>query len=112
MIPGTIGLDIFSELDRVTGSAKICVLDKTVTELDVLFEREKGQIKKAAKLAKSMIVAKKIKVITTKSKKYVDDLLVDLKDEYIIATQDKELKKQLKRVIILRSKTHLEMIEI
>ena len=93
-------IDIFSELNRIIDfEYEIYILDKTLDEL-------KG--KKLGKIAEGVIKQKNIKIIKTNEGK-VDDLL--LEQEGIIATQDIELKRLLKkkekRVITIRQKRFL-----
>jgi len=112
MIPGEIGVDIFNELERVCQfEYQVYILDKTVKELEKIVEKQKGKYKEAAKLGLSLIKAKNIEIIPTEGDQYVDDILVELQNEYIIATQDKALKTKLKNIIILRQKKYLELIE-
>ena len=90
-------VDIFSQLQEY----EIYVLDKTLQEL---------KNKKYEKLAKELIERFNVNIIKTSSKKNVDDLLIEYK-EYIIATQDKNLKEKLKKAkistISLRQKKYL-----
>ena len=60
----------------------------------------------AAKLALKLIKAKGLKILDI-NQKPVDKILTELSKEYIIATQDKELKKEIKNKIILRQKKYL-----
>ena len=99
-------VDIFKELERICDfKYKISILDKTLEEL---------KNKKDEKLVKEIIKKKNINIIKTNSDKYVDDILKDIKDKNtIIATNDKELKKQLKKpIIILKQKKYLELRNI
>jgi len=96
-------IDIFKELERICNfKYKISILDKTLDEL---------KDKKDEKLIKEIIKKKKIKIIKTKGT-YVDDILKNIKDKnIIIATNDKELKKQLKTpIIILKQKNYLQLL--
>lgn len=95
-------IDFLGELDKLINFKKeVCVVDETLNEL-------KG--KPQEKLINEIIKEKHIKVIKTEINKNVDDLLLDLKD-IIVCTQDKELKRKLKkqgkRVITIRQKKYL-----
>lgn len=95
-------IDFFSEIDRICNFPyKLTVLDKTIEELDKVRPKELKLIKK---------YLEKIGKIETRED-YVDDALIKLSQkEYIIATQDRELKKQLKGpIIIIRKKKYLEI---
>lgn len=108
---GRFRLDIFSELNRICQFPyEIFILDKSINELNYLTEKGKGKDKDAAKLALQMIG--KFKIIKTETDENVDDILAKLSDEntYII-TQDKELKKRIKKnLIVLRQKKYLKFI--
>lgn len=110
LIPFQFRVDIFSEIRRVCDfNYSLCILDKTEDELNRIAEREKGKARERAKLALKLIRIKKIKKIKTEEEGSVDDLL--LKQDAVIATQDRELVKRLKgrrlRVIQLRQKKYL-----
>ncbi|MBI4453720.1 hypothetical protein HY636_03690 [Candidatus Woesearchaeota archaeon] len=132
MIPGNFGVDIFGEIERIcTFNYKLYIIDKSIDELKSLPEKAKNErtkTKTAVNIALALVnkleKEGKLNIIPTKTDKelaekyanmYVDDIIKDLAndahDEYIIATTDVELKKHLKRVIILRQKSHLELIE-
>jgi rRNA-processing protein FCF1 len=123
MIPGSFRVDIFSEIERVMDEPyQICLLDRTVDELNKIFNEQTGKHKAAAKLALSLIKHKKPRILRAKSlnmaadskNTIVDDSLLSISGEdTIVATQDSELKKKLKskgaKIIILRGKKHLEI---
>ena len=110
-------VDIFTELDRVCNfDFKLFVLDKTIEELEKIVGEQKGKNKEAAKIALKLIAIKKINIIKTKSNRKTDDVIRDIaaKDNYIVATQDKDLKRRLvnqgNSVIILKQKQKLAVI--
>ncbi len=95
-------IDFISELDRILDDKyELYILDKTINEL---------KNKKNSKLALKLI---KNKVDVIKADKGVDESLLELND-CVIATQDKELKKGLKKkglkTIVIRQKRYLELI--
>ncbi len=94
-------IDLFSEIARICNfSYKLAVLDRIVEELEKLKPKELNLIKK---------YLEKIEIIKSKEN-YVDKELIFLSKDCIIATQDKELKKQLKGAcIIIRQKKYLEL---
>ena len=117
LIPHQFGVDIFTQIDRIMHfKYKIFVLDKSVEELKKVIEGQKGKSKDAAKIALKLIAIKNIWVIKTESDKKTDDTIVELsrKDNYIVATQDKDLKRSLINhgieVIVLRQKKILVLI--
>ena len=95
-------VDLFEELKRICNfKYNIKILDKTLKELEN---------KPNGKLALKFIKQKNIKLINTTKRLYVDDLLLQLDKSYIIATNDKDLKRKLKNhpIITLRQKKYLK----
>ncbi|RLE40800.1 DNA-binding protein [Candidatus Woesearchaeota archaeon] len=118
MIPATLGVDIFREINRICQfNYEICILDKSIEELSKIIEKAKGKEKRAAKTALALIKKKNIKIIKTHEKKLdVDSILLKkAKKDAIIATQDIELKEGLKKIkakhITLRQKKYLMLSE-
>jgi len=114
LIPAQFNVDIFSEIERICDFPyQLCIIDKTLSELDSIIENQRQKYKNAAKLALKLLKSKAVKIIKTKKDKYVDDLIFNLAEntEIIVATQDKELKKRLKKPIItLRQKKYLKIM--
>ncbi len=117
LIPALFKVDIFEEIKRICDfQYELCVLDKTLDELEkVIQTTKKGKDKEAAKLAMGLIKSKHINIIETESIKNVDDLILDLlnQGDYIVATQDKALKDKIRaknaQIIVLRQKNHLKL---
>jgi len=120
MLPGQYGLDIISEIKRLCDFRyELVVLKESLLELDSIIEssKSKGADKKAAKLAKTLVLqlkkGKDLKIASLNHSKYVDDLLVSLaREQAIIATADSELKKRIKAlkdytIITPRNKKYL-----
>ena len=118
LIPFQFNVDIFAEIDRIcVFKYKVYVLDKTIDELNKITKDKKqsGKNKLAAKLALQLLKAKNVNIIKTTKDLLVDDLLVEIADKNtIIATQDIELKRKLKKkrikLIILRAKKRLILV--
>ena len=118
LIPARFKVDIFTEIDRIMKEPhEICILDKTIDELEKIIKEQRGKDKEAAKLGKKIAEAKKIHILKTDKLKNVDRILIEKaeKDKFIVATQDAELKKELKnkgiKIITLRKKKHLTIEE-
>ncbi len=111
LIPGLFKLDIFEEIRRIADFPyKLCILAKSIDELEKIIKEQRGKNKRAAELARQLIKSKDLNIMTLNSGKSVDDLLFELKEEYIIATQDKELKKRIKNnIIVLKQKKYLKL---
>jgi len=117
MLIAQFKVDIFTELDRICNfNYKLFVLDKTIEELKDIIETQKGKHKAVAKVALQLLKLKKVTVVKTGSKKHTDDVILDIasKDDFIVATQDKDLKRRLINqgvgVIVLRQKKMLAII--
>ena len=117
LVPYQFRVDIFTQINRIMHfQYKIFVLDKSVEELKKVIEGQKGKSKDAAKIALKLIAIKNIGVIKAESGKKTDEVIVELsrKDNYIVATQDKDLKRSLINhgieVIVLRQKKILVLI--
>ncbi len=98
-------IDLFSEIERVClFSYKLVILDLTIKELEKVKPKELSLIKK---------FISKIEIISSKYEKVDQELIGLSKKGFIIATQDLELKKQLKGpVIVIRQEKYLEIRNI
>lgn len=92
-------IDFISEIKRIANlNYTLHIFKGTLNELEG---------KKLEKLAKDIIKKKNIKVINSKNS-YVDKDILNLKGNYIIATNDKSLIKKLKLPIIrIKQKKYL-----
>ena len=118
LIPGELGIDIFSEIQRIMDEPyEICVLDKTLEELQAIISRSKGKDSFNAKLGFIMVKQKSLKTIKSSAHDYTDKAITEFArkqpDKVIVATQDKELKKALQkipvRIIVLKQKKYLSL---
>jgi hypothetical protein len=117
LIPGEKGIDIFSEIERILSEPyDLCVIDKTVDELDKIVEKSSKKNEGFnAKLGIILLKQKNLKTLKSFSEEYADRAIVEYAkknaEKVIVATQDKELKEQLKkipvRVIQLRQEKYL-----
>ena len=114
LIPYQFKVDIFSEIRRICDfNYEICIIDKTIDELRKIMMTP-GRDKLGAVLALQLLTHHKVKKILTKKDKSVDDLIVDMAGkDILVATQDMELKKRLKknkvRLIVMRQKKYLAL---
>lgn len=102
-------IHLFEEIDRIFNEEyQIFILSTSLKELEKLINTSRGELSSRAKLSLQILKQKKVKTLISKGK--VDDTLVKKKD-FIIATQDKELKKRIKnKILTIRQKSHLELI--
>ena len=110
-------VDIFTQIDNIAHfKYELFILDKTLDELKKIVEEQKGKDKDAAKVALKLIAIKNIGVIKTEESGETDEIILKTasKDDFIVATQDKDLKRRLinqgASVIILRQKKTLAII--
>jgi len=107
-----LNLDIFDELeDCCDFPYELFILEGTMDELYKIMDKQKGKFREAAKLALQLVEAKEISIIPERG--YVDDLLVEhSKQGDIVLTQDKALKKRLKKpYLVIRQKKLIVLIE-
>ncbi|MFB6203891.1 MAG: hypothetical protein ABEK01_05365 [Candidatus Nanohaloarchaea archaeon] len=106
--PFQLSLDLFGELDRLYPEAEIYTLK------DALQEAKSIEGGKYGDLVEKLIETQEMEVLETEREEEVDDILVDVSDEFVIATNDRELKERLldrsREVVIIRSGDHLEAI--
>ncbi len=106
--PFQLNLSVFDELERLYPHAETYTLEDVIQEAKSI---ESGKYKA---LVHKLVETQDMEVLETEGSGSVDDLLVDLADEYVIATNDRELKQRLlekdAEVVIIRSKNHLEAL--
>lgn len=105
--PFQLSIALFEEIDRLYPYNQVYTIDDAVNEAKSI---ENGKFKD---LVPQLIEKSVIEVLETEGEGEVDDLLVGLCDEFVIATNDKELKNRIlsrdRPVILIRSGTHLEV---
>ena len=106
--PFQFSFDIFEEIERIFPKSKVYTIDDAVEEAKSI---EGG---KYGKLVEKLIEKKNIEVLETEGKGEVDDLLVKISRDYVIATNDKELQDRLlevdAEVIRIRNESFLEVL--
>ncbi|MFH1400240.1 MAG: PIN domain-containing protein [Nanoarchaeota archaeon] len=113
MVPGSLGVDIFAELDRIMMHPfEVVVLQSSLDELAALAEEGKVVDRKAAKLALQLVQRKPLKIAQGSSALYVDDQIVEMAGkDVLVATVDSALKARVRRkgasVITLKQKKYL-----
>ncbi len=109
LIPAEMKVDIFTEIDRVfNDTVQFYVLDKSLSELGKIAEIGCQKEKLAVKMTKSLLKTQNIKILNSDHEGSVDDILVRLSKDYIIATQDKGLKRRIQHNLLsLRQKKYI-----
>lgn len=117
LIPSALGVDIFKEIARIADfKYGLCILDRTRDELDRIINTQSGRHRSAAKLALELISAQHLKILKTETHKNVDELILSKANSrnFIVATQDRELKRKLRLknvpIIVLRQKRYVRII--
>lgn len=112
LIPEKFKVDIFTELHQICDfKYQIYVLSQTLEELRKLKNTGNLSDRRAASIGLSLIKSKDLKILS-ENEGYADDVAESLaKKNFIVATQDKELKNKLKKLkveyITLRQKKYL-----
>jgi uncharacterized protein len=89
-------IDWEKEFHRVLNEKfEIIIIENVLKEIEKLIEQG-GKKRKEAKLTKTIITTKKYK-IKKGEEKHTDDVLFELSNKFLIATQDNELKKRIKK---------------
>ncbi|MFH1770370.1 MAG: PIN domain-containing protein [archaeon] len=117
LIPGQFNVNVFAEIEHLLGkSVKLCIIDKTIEELNKITVLGKAKDAAAAKLGMALTGAylkqKSLKILPSFPNRSVDDAIVAKSNKKIyIATQDKELQRRVKnkgaQVIALKQKKYL-----
>ena len=106
--PFQLSIDLFEEIERLYPFAEVYTIEEALEEAKSI---ESG---KYGNLVEKLIETQDIEVLETEGEGIVDDLLVNVSDEYLVATNDKELKQRIvdkgRPVMLIRSKNHLEVV--
>jgi len=105
--PFQMNLGIFEEFEEKYPGCSIYTVDLVVDEAKSIEEGKYGG------LVEKLIEAQGIEVLETEGNGFVDDLLVDLSRDFLIATNDKELKNRItskgRPVAFIRSRSHIKV---
>ncbi len=105
--PFQFSFDILDEIERLYPGCRLYTLDEAIHEANSI---EGG---KYIELVEKLLETQDIDVIETEGEGNVDDLMLELSREFLVATNDKELKRRIKDegrpVLIIRSESHLEV---
>jgi rRNA-processing protein FCF1 len=101
-------IDIFQEIERIFPQSDIYTIEDAVQEAQSIEDGKYGE------LVQQLIQKKDIQVLETEGEGEVDDLLVQTSRDYVIATNDRELKERLLKVdaevIHIRNESYLEVL--
>ncbi len=106
--PFQFSFDLFEEIEKLYPENQLYTLESIIQEAKSI---ERGKYKD---LIDKLIETQNIEVLEKSHDLDVDDVLVESPQHYVIATNDKELKKRLldrnREVVIIRSKNYLKVI--
>lgn len=106
--PFQFSFAVFDEIERLYPVHELYTLDDALNEAKSIEEGKYGG------LVKQLIDNQGIEVLETEGEGSVDDLIVEVSDEFVVATNDKELKQRLldrgREVLIIRGGNHLEVV--
>ncbi|HLD05312.1 MAG TPA: hypothetical protein VJG90_06350 [Candidatus Nanoarchaeia archaeon] len=111
LIPELYRVDIFAGIQELMNEPyELCIMDKTIDELNKIVQTAKTKDKEAAKLALQLIKQKDLKRLPCSDT--VDECILNGPVDYA-ATQDRDLKRALKakgvKIITLRQKNYLKV---
>ena len=110
LVPYQFGVDILEEIRRILPQAEVYTVPQVVQELEKL-RRGKLHEKLAARIAEKLL--ERVKILEVDRNKPTDTVLLELaKKGYVIATNDRELRRKVREsggyTIYLRERSHLE----
>lgn len=104
--PFQLSIPLFEELDRLYPYADLYTLEDAVQEARSI---ESGKYRD---LVDQLLDSRDVEILETEGSGTVDSLILELSDEFVVATNDRELKRELldrgAEVVIVRSGDHLE----
>ncbi|MBS3136729.1 hypothetical protein J4401_07290 [Candidatus Woesearchaeota archaeon] len=115
LIPCLFKVDIFAEADKlILEKYSSCIVEQSIRELKKIMTSGNGREKRAALFALSIIKKKKLEILFFSGKDADSAILEAARaNDIIVATQDRELKIELKKLkkktLVLRQKSHLEL---
>ncbi|MEF8880837.1 MAG: PIN domain-containing protein [Candidatus Nanohaloarchaea archaeon] len=104
--PFQMNISIFEEFEEKYPGCSFYTLDEVMEEAKSIEEgKYRGLIEK--------LVDGEVEILETEGNGFVDDLLVELSDEFLIATNDRELKQRIieegNPVAFIRSSSHVKV---
>lgn len=106
------GIDIFSEIEKACDFRhEILVAEGTIRELQKIQQEQRSKFKRAAGLALAILKSKKIAVLPGEGE--VDDVLAAQSQQgYMVLTQDRGLKRRLRKpYLTIRQKKRVIVVK-
>lgn len=105
--PFQLNVSIFEEFEERYPGCSFYTLDEVIKEAKSI---EGG---KYGTLVEKLVEKEDVEVLETQGNGFVDDLLVDLSDRFLVATNDKELKNRIldegRPVAYIRNSSHIQV---
>jgi rRNA-processing protein FCF1 len=104
--PFQMNIAIFEEFEEKYPGCNFYTLDEVMEEAKSIEEGKYGGLIEK-------LVEGEVEVLETEGNGFVDDLLVDLSDQFLIATNDKELKQRIVKkgrpVAFIRNSSYIQV---
>ncbi len=113
LIPAQFKVDVFTQIEELLDEPFVlCVVDKTISELNKLCAAGREKDRFAARLGLVLLRQKNLKTLRSFSRKNTDDIILKKSDKNTyVATQDRALREKLRKkgagIIGLRQKKYL-----
>lgn len=115
LLPFQFKVDIFAEIERLIGKFEPIVLSTTLNELKKLVDLRSVKTSRLALSAMELVKRCRIIEVDVRSEENYDDVILRIAKEnnYIVATNDKLLRRKLRRAgittIFLRQRAYLDV---
>lgn len=104
--PFQLNVSIFEDFEEMYPRCDFYTLDEVMEEAKSIESGKYGGLVEK-------LVEEEVEVLETKGNGFVDDLLVDLSDQFLVATNDKELKQRItekgRPVAFIRNSSHVRV---
>ena len=104
--PFQMNVSIFEDFEEMYPECDFYTLDEVMEEAKSIESGKYGGLVEK-------LVEEEVKILETEGNGFVDDLLVDLSDQFLVATNDKELKQRItekgRPVAFIRNSSHVRV---
>ena len=104
--PFQMNVSIFEDFEEMYPGCDFYTLDEVMEEAKSIESGKYGGLVEK-------LVEEEVKILETEGNGFVDDLLVDLSDQFLVATNDKELKQRItekgRPVAFIRNSSHVRV---
>lgn len=104
--PFQMNVSIFEDFEEMYPECDFYTLDEVMEEAKSIESGKYGGLVEK-------LVEEEVEILETEGNGFVDDLLVDLSDQFLVATNDKELKQRItekgRPVAFIRNSSHVRV---